>query len=79
MNSKSKTTFKELPVPNAEFWGNTLKRYKTAKVIRKLRDNLDLSKLSELTGFSRQYIYGIQEMTIKPSQDFLKKLDQLKK
>ena len=77
MNNKRKTTFKDEQPSDAIIFGNFLKRYRVAKIVRKLRKNFDFKQLSDLTGFSRQYIYGVQEMTIKPNQDFINKLKEV--
>ncbi|MHB8278703.1 MAG: hypothetical protein ACYDIA_13765 [Candidatus Humimicrobiaceae bacterium] len=75
MKSKTKTTFRHEPVADWIFWGSILKRHQTAKAVRKLRSKFDFKTLSDLTGFKRQYIYGVQEMTIKPSETFINKLN----
>ena len=77
MKIKYQTTFKEEQPSNSIIFGNCLKRYRVAKTVRKLRKNLDLKQLSDLTGYSRQYIYGIQEMLIKPNEDFINKLNEV--
>ena len=76
MKNRSNTTFRKEPATDGEFWQDILSRHKTAKTIRKMRDRFDFNTLSDLTGFSRQYIYGVQEMTIKPSEEFIKKLNE---
>jgi len=57
---------------NSKYWNEVLERYRVSKTIRRLREkfNISFKDLSEITGYSRQYIYGIQEITIKPSEDF---------
>lgn len=64
---------------NKDYWQDVLERYRLSKKIRNLRGKISMVKIAELTDQTKQYIYGIQEMTIKPSEEFLKKLDQLKK
>jgi GTP-binding protein EngB required for normal cell division len=64
---------------NKEYWNDVLERYRLSKKIRNLRSKFSMVKIAELTDQTKQYIYGIQEMTIKPSEVFIKKLDQLTK
>ena len=61
-----------------KYWNEVLDRYRTSKTVRSLRKRFEFKELSELTGFSRQYIYGIQEMTIKPNREFIEKINQIK-
>jgi hypothetical protein len=60
-----------------EYWKDFLNRYRLSKKVRNLKDKFNFKELSELTGFSKQFIYGIQEMTIKPNEDFIKKLERI--
>lgn len=60
-----------------QYWEEFLKRYRLSKKVKKLRDKFGLSEIGNMTGQSRQYIYAIQEMTIKPSEEFKKRIGEL--
>lgn len=60
-----------------KYWDDTLDRYRASKTIRSLRRSYGLLEIGNLTGHTRQYIYGIQEMTIKPNSEFIKKLNEI--
>ena len=64
---------------NGMYWVDILNRYRASKSIRTIRRkfDIDFKYLQEHLEYSRQYIYGVQEMTIKPSKDFLDRLDLL--
>lgn len=59
------------------YWQELLERYRLSKRIRRLRRNYSLLDLCDLMKETKQYIYAIQEMTIKPSQDFINKLKDI--
>jgi transcriptional regulator with XRE-family HTH domain len=65
---------------NKEYWQEFLERYRVSKMIREIRKKLNINQteLGRITGFSKQYVNNVQEMTIKPSEEFIKKLEQLK-
>ncbi|MHB1334481.1 MAG: helix-turn-helix domain-containing protein [Candidatus Humimicrobiaceae bacterium] len=65
---------------NKECWQEVLERYRASKKIREIRKKLHInqSEIGRLTGFTKQYVNNVQEMTIKPSEDFLKKLEEVK-
>ncbi|MGD9276388.1 MAG: hypothetical protein PVJ67_04395 [Candidatus Pacearchaeota archaeon] len=62
---------------NKEYWQETLERYRISKQIRKMRKKLRLRDLEKQLGYSRQYINNIQEIILKPSKDFINKLNDL--
>ena len=62
---------------NKEYWEDFLNRYRLSKTIRVLRNKISMKEIAELTDQSKQYIYGIQEMAIKPSEEFLTKLSEV--
>ncbi len=56
-------------------------RYKVSKMLRDFKDkhNFSYADLSEVLGFKRQYIYGVEQVTVKPSEEFISKLKLLEK
>lgn len=64
---------------NNDYWQDLLSRHRMAKMLREFKEKNKLSyfDLSGLTGFSRQYVYGVEQMTIKPNEKFLEKLNRL--
>lgn len=62
---------------NDTYWHEVLNRYRLSKTIRGLRHKMGLLEIGNKTGKSRQYVYAIQEMTIKPNKEFLNKLENL--
>ena len=62
-----------------EYWEDTISRYRASKKIREIRRNLmlGLTEIARLTGKTRQYIYNIQEINLKPSKEFLDTLKQI--
>lgn len=64
---------------NFDYWNDLIKRYQIGKKLRlyKEKHNLSYSALSDLTGFKRQYIYGVEQITVKPNKEFIKKLERL--
>ena len=67
--SKSKT--------GMDYWEECLSLYRASKLVRKIRDKYSLSDISKLTGFSKNYICGVQELRIKANEDFISKLKEL--
>jgi len=59
------------------YWHEVLSRYKASKLIRRLRHKFGLTLIAGKTNTTRQYVYAIQEMTIKPNADFISKLERL--
>ena len=61
---------------NNDYWQETLTRYRISRFLRDYRksNNLTYTGLAEILGTTRQYIYSIEEITLKPSDDFLSKL-----
>jgi hypothetical protein len=62
---------------NDEYWHGVLNRYRLSKAIRGLRRKMGLWEIAKKTDRTKQYVYGIQEMTIKPNKDFINKLESL--
>ena len=64
---------------NKRYWEETLNRYRASKRIRVLREkfNIRLKDIADNTGYSKQYINNVQEIIIKPSKNFLSKLERL--
>ena len=62
-----------------EYWDDTISRYRTSKLIRSIRriNGFTLSDIAKFTKTTRQYVYNIQEINFKPSEDFLSKLKQI--
>lgn len=60
---------------NEEYWQETLERYRLSKRIRRIRKKLRLRDLEKQLGYSRQYINNIQEIIIKPNNEFINKLN----
>jgi len=66
---------------NSDYWNEVLKRYRWGKKLRvyKEKHNFSYADLSDITGFKRQYIYGVEQITIKPNSDFIKRIEELEK
>jgi len=62
---------------NEIYWQDTLERYKTSKTIRNFQKKYSMGQLTEMTGFTKQYIFNVREMNIKPNEDFIKKLNEV--
>jgi transcriptional regulator with XRE-family HTH domain len=64
---------------NDSYWKEFLRRYRVSKTLREIRTkkNLRLRDLSSITGYSKQYINNVQEILIKPNEDFIQKLWKL--
>ena len=62
-----------------EYWENTISRYRASKLIREIRrnKNLGLTDIGKATNKSKQYVYSVQEIIVKPSQDFMTKLEAI--
>jgi len=69
--SKSKT--------GIDYWNECLELYRASKLVRTLRTKYTLLQLSQLTNYSKNYICGVQELRIRPKQDFINKLKQLER
>jgi len=52
-------------------------RYRASKLIREIRKNFKLSDIAKRLGYSRQYVANVQEMIIKPNEDFISRLKKL--
>ena len=67
---------------NGDFWHLSLEKYRTSKAIRKLvtkkNNHFDFNKLAEILETDRHYIYQVMVMNVKPSEEFLNKLESLK-
>ena len=63
---------------NAEYWQEILNRYRVSKTIREIRKKLKINQkaIADRIGYSRQYVNNVQEIIIKPSNDFLNKLKE---
>ncbi|MHB1125316.1 MAG: hypothetical protein ACYC0T_21740 [Ramlibacter sp.] len=65
-----------------DFWNLSLEKYRASKAIRKLvtkkKNHFDFNKLSEILETDRHYIYQVMMMNVKPSIEFLKKLQEVK-
>lgn len=62
------------------FWQYSIKKYRVSKMIRELiekDDGYDYSSLGNRLGVSRQYIYNVMMMNLKPNQDFISRLKEL--
>jgi transcriptional regulator with XRE-family HTH domain len=62
-----------------EYWQEFLERYRASKKIREIRKKLNINQteIGRLTGFSKQYVNNVQEMTIKPNEKFIEKINQI--
>lgn len=62
-----------------EYWDDTLSRYRASKLIRSIRRNseITLSDIARFTNKTRQYVYNVQEINFKPSDDFIQRLKQI--
>jgi len=70
---------KDMSKTDKECWQDVLERYKTSKMIRSIRKNFHINQteIGRLTGYSKQYVNNVQEMTIKPNEDFINKLKEV--
>jgi ribosome-binding protein aMBF1 (putative translation factor) len=59
------------------YWNDILDRYRVSKTIRQLRHKMGLLAIAKKTNTTKQYVYAIQEMTMKPNQEFKTKLEKL--
>lgn len=65
---------------NQDFWDLAIDKYRASKMVRKLinkKGHYDFNGFSEITGYSRHYIYQVMAMNIKPSDDFIQRLKQI--
>ena len=64
---------------NNDYWQDLLKRHRTAKMLRiyKEKNKLSYAELSKTMGFSRQYIYGVEQTTVIANPIFKEKLERL--
>ena len=62
-----------------EYWEDTISRYRASKLIRSIRriNGFTLSDIAKFTKTTRQYVYNIQEINFKPSNDFIQRLKQI--
>jgi len=62
-----------------EYWKETIERYRASKLIRTIRRNKDIGTtiIGQLTGKSKQYVNNVQEIIVKPSEEFIKKLEDI--
>jgi hypothetical protein len=62
-----------------EYWEETIERYRASKLIRTIRRNKDIGTtiIGQLTGKSKQYVNNVQEIIVKPSEEFIKKLEDI--
>jgi transcriptional regulator with XRE-family HTH domain len=56
-------------------------RYLVSVMLRDFKDkhNFSYADLSEVLGFKRQYIYGVEQVTVRPSEEFINKFKQLER
>ncbi|MCE5329891.1 hypothetical protein LLG07_06130 [bacterium] len=76
LNDKKITEF-----TNQDFWDLSIEKYRISKILRKLikkNNHYDFNGFSKLIGFSRHYIYQVMTMNIKPSKEFIEKINQIK-
>jgi transcriptional regulator with XRE-family HTH domain len=64
---------------NNDYWQETLTRYRISRFLRDYRksNKLTYTGLAEILKTTRQYIYSIEEITLKPSDDFIQRLKQI--
>jgi len=62
-----------------EYWDDTISRYRASKLIRSIRriNGFTLSDIAKFTKTTRQYVYNIQEINFKPSNNFIQRLKQI--
>ena len=64
-----------------DFWNLSLEKYRASKAIRKLvtkkNNHFDFNKLAEILEVDRHYIYQVMVMNVKPSQEFINKLNEV--
>ena len=66
-----------------DFWELSLEKYRISKKIRKIINKngkgFKFKELSEILNVSRDYIYQIMLMNIKPNREFIEKLNEIHK
>jgi len=66
---------------NKNFWELSLEKYRTSKKIRKIISKngkgFKFRELAKRLNVSRDYVYQIMLMNIKPNKDFINKLNKI--
>lgn len=63
-----------------DFWNYSLKKYRVSKMIREIigkNNGYNYTSLARKLGVSRQYIYNIMMMNLKPSEEFIQNLKNI--
>ena len=62
-----------------EYWEETLLRYRVSKMIRNIRrqKSMGTTAIGEHTNKTKQYVNNVQEIIVKPSEEFIEKLEKL--
>jgi len=64
-----------------DYWQLAVKKYRVSKKIRQLikrNGKFDFNGLAQKLDVDRHYIYQVMVMNVKPSDDFINKLDRLR-
>ena len=69
--------FKRKHKTDQQYWDKLLSYHRASKTIRRLRDKIPLEKLIESTGYSKNYICGVQEYYVYPNKTFIEKLNEV--
>ena len=64
---------------NKDYWNEMIRRYQIGKRLRLYmgKHGFTYLDMQKIMGFKRQYIYGVEQIEIKPNENFITKLEEL--